>query len=147
MLCVQLRHLKILLVFLYKICCFVWERTLNRITVHIFASVKFVESIGTHIQGAPVLNVNNSPVHSQLKNKLTCIMSFSWKMLSKDQVSGKKTKLLAERLTKMVWMYINWHLQSCYIQNNDCQLYRKPPAGDGGLRRRRKENTVLQVSV
>jgi len=35
------------------------------------------------IQGGRVLNVNNSPFHSPVKSKLTCIMWFSWKMLPK----------------------------------------------------------------
>jgi len=30
-----------------------------------------------NIQGGPVLNVNNPPMDSQSKNKLTCIMSVS----------------------------------------------------------------------
>jgi len=34
-------------------------------------------SVNFAIQGGPVLNVNKSPIHSQLKNKLICIMSFS----------------------------------------------------------------------
>jgi len=44
------------------------------------------------VQGGPVLNVNNSPIHSQLKNKLTYIMSFSSKVLPKENAVLKFKK-------------------------------------------------------
>jgi len=49
-----------------------------------FFKCRFVKTIITqlfsylnksNLQGGPVLNVNNSPIHSQLKNKLSFIMS------------------------------------------------------------------------
>jgi len=38
----------------------------------------------TDLQGGPVLNVNNSPIDSPSKDKFTCIMSFSSRMLPKE---------------------------------------------------------------